>query len=419
MRLHDFVDAVTGDEPPMSRTIDDIITAGRRAERRRRVGFASAGAAGLVVVVIAGAFVVPTLGAQQSSPAAPVAVGAATSKPAGAQWPEAVPFTFTFKGYDAGTLHVQDPIAASTAYQIASVYSDGHTSNDKPMTAQEVEEQGDAFERNRKKAAAGKPALWAYLTVYRPGAFDPARIKDGTNVTVAGRRAVQATLPVGLDPQRPVEGGNKLFAWEYADNAWAAVTSFSGDRNTPSFEELGGLVEGLKPSRPTPALVPFTVGYLPDGYVPLQIGTHAMPGLNGIAAARAGDYGGATYTKAAVPTTGLTAPYDAAEGGIKDGFHIFVTPSSSANQTPQPGVTKCYDVSDRRVREGGSGRSGRLAGGFCNIWSADGTVVLQVSSDGLGNTLPRVELEKIAKGITVADVADESTWTPATDALRP
>ncbi|MCZ7473008.1 hypothetical protein [Micromonospora sp. WMMC273] len=413
MRLHDLVDAVTGDEPPMSRTVDDIITAGRRAQRRRRAGFASAGAAGLVVAVVAGAFVVPTLGAQQSPPAAPFVAGAAASKPAGAEWPDPASFTFTFTGYDAGTLHVQDPIVASTAYQIAPVYSDGHTSNDKPMTAQEVEGQGDAFERNRKKAAAGKPSLWAYLTVYRPGAFDPARIKDGANVTVAGRRAVQATLPVGLDPQRPVDGGNKLFAWEYADNAWAAVTSYSGDKATPSFEELGGLVEGLKPSRPTPALLPFTVGYLPDGYVPLQIGTHATAGLGGIAAARAGDYGGATYTRSAAPTTGLTAPYEATEGGLRDGFHISVIPSSSANQTPEPGETKCYDVPDR------PGWDGPQADIWCQFRSADGAVVVEVSPDRAGNTPPRVELEKIAEGITVADVTDESTWTPAATALRP
>ena len=78
---------------------------------------------------------------------------ARASKPAGAEWPDAAPFTFTFTGYDAGTLHVQDPIVASTAYQIASVYSDGHTSNDKPMTRQEVEEQGDEFLRNKENGS--------------------------------------------------------------------------------------------------------------------------------------------------------------------------------------------------------------------------------------------------------------------------
>ncbi|MBY8871668.1 hypothetical protein K7640_07420 [Micromonospora sp. PLK6-60] len=409
MQLPDLVDAVTADEPPMTRTADDIIAAGRRADRRRRAGFASAGAAGLVVVAVAGAFALPTLSTEPNTPVTPAPAGATT---AGTAPP---PFTFTFRGYDAGTLHVQDPIATSTAYQIASVYSDNHTSNDKPVTAEEAEAQSDSVERKRNgKAAGGKPSLWAYLTVYRPGAFDPAGIKDGRNVTVAGRRGVQATLPVGLDPQRPMDAGNKLFAWEYADNAWAAVTSFSSDRATPSFEDLGGLVEGLKPSPPRPARVPFTVGYVPDGYLPLQTGTHAMPGLSGIATARAGDYGGATYTRPGLPTSGLTAPYDAVEGTIRDGFHIFVTPSTSANQSPEAGTTKCHQVDKRRARE-----VGVPIGDFCNIWSADGKMLLQVSATGFDNTLPQAELLKIAKGITVADVDDESTWTPAADALRP
>ncbi|MFJ6154370.1 hypothetical protein ACWD6L_02930 [Micromonospora profundi] len=412
MQLHDLVDAVTGDEPPTARTVDDIILAGRRAERRRRAGFASAGAAGLVVVAVAGAFLLPVLGAEQGTPA-PAPAGTAASGNGAAEWSDAAPFTFTFKGYDAGTLHVQDPIVVSTAYQIASVYSDGHTSNDKPLTKEEADAQGDTIEQ--KKKAGGKPSLWAYLTVYRPGAFDPAGIKDGRNVTVAGRKAVQATLPVGLDPQNELDPRNKLFAWEYADNAWAAVTSVSTDQAAPSFEDLGGLVEGLKPSRPTPAPVPFTVGYVPRGYKPLQIGTHALPGLSGIATARAGDYGGATYTKPAAPLSGLTAPYDQGEGTIKDGFHIFVTPSTSSNQSPEPGTTKCHNASNRPVGDGG----GPEVGGFCNVWSADGKVVVQVSTGGLGNGLSQSELEKIAKGITVADVNDESTWTPAAKALQP
>ncbi|MFB9239940.1 hypothetical protein ACFFWC_31185 [Plantactinospora siamensis] len=410
MRLHDFVDAVTGDEPPMGRTVDDIVAAGRRAERRRRAGFASAGAAGLVAVAVVGAVALPRWGAERNSPAVPAPVGAAASGTAAATWPDAGPFTFTFRGYDAGTLHVQNPIAASTTYQIASVYSDNHASNDRPQTADEAEAQGGSAEQH-KNATGAKPTLFAYLTVYRPGAFDPAGIKDGKDVIVAGRRAVQATLPVDLDPQKPVDEGNKLFAWEYADNAWAAVTSLSTDSATPSFADLSGLVEGLRPSQPKPALVPFTVGYVPDGYLPVQIGTHAMPGLIGIATAREGDYGGATYTKPALPASGLTAPYDATEGVIRDGFHIFVTPSTSANQSPEPGTTRCYTPPERV--------GAPSHGSFCNVWGADGKVVLQVTATGTEHKLPRAELEKIAKGITVANVTDESTWTPATNALRP
>ncbi|MGY4912540.1 hypothetical protein [Micromonospora aurantiaca (nom. illeg.)] len=399
MQLRELVDAVTGDEPPMSRTVDDIVAAGRRAERRRRTRFATVGAAGLVAVAVAGAVTLPTLGAKRTAGDTPAL--SAASRPVGAAWPDAAPFTFTFRGYDAGTLHVQDPIVTSTAYQIASVYSDRHTSNDKPVTADEAESM-----EQKRTAAGAKPTLWAYLTVYRPGAFDPAAIKDGQNVTVAGRKAVRATLPFGLDPRNPLDPGNKLFAWEYADNAWAAVTSISGDTATPSFDDLGGLVTGLKPARPTPAPLPFTVGYVPRGYVPLQTGTHAMPGLSGIAAARGGDYGGATYTRPALPTSGLTAPFDSVEGAIRDGFHIFVTPSTSANQSPEPGAAKCYSGAVR-------------SGGFCNIWSADGSVVVQVSSEGVGGKLPQAELRRIAEGISVADVRDESTWTPAAAALTP
>ncbi|MEU1885428.1 hypothetical protein ABZ491_08095 [Micromonospora rifamycinica] len=414
MQLREVVDVVTAEEPPMTRTADDIVAAGRRAERRRRAGFASAGVAGLVVVAVAGAFTLPTLTAERGTTAAPAPAGATTTTGSTrAGWPAAAPFTFTFRGYDAGTLHVQNPIVTSTGYQIASVYSDGHISNDRPVTAEEIGAEGDPVEW-KKRAVGGKPTLWAYLTVYRPGVFDPAGIRNARKVTVAGHRAVQANLPVGLDPGKPISEGNKLLAWEYAPDAWAAVTSVSSDPATPSFQDLGGLVGGLKPSRPTPALLPFRVGYLPDGYRPLQTGTHAMPGLSGIAAARAGDHGGATYTRPAAPTSGLTAPYDAVEGGIKDGFHIFVTPARSSNQSPEPGVTKCHPGSDRQVP--GDDAAG---GGFCNIWNADGTVVLQVSGMGLGNRLPLAELERIARGITVADVRDESTWTPAAQALRP
>ncbi|WP_405427773.1 hypothetical protein [Micromonospora sp. NBC_00617] len=71
-------------------------------------------------------------------------------------------------------------------------------------------------------------------------------------------------------------------------------------------------------------------------------------------------------------------------------------------------------MSDQRGQDAGT-----EDGGFCNVWSADGKVVVQVSTSGLGNGLPRAELEKIAKGITVADVGNESTWTPAADALQP
>ncbi len=398
MQLHEFVDAATADAPPPVHTTDDIVAAGRRAERRRHVGFASVGAAGtagLVAVAVAGAVVLPSSAARRPSTPRPAIVGAA-SNGTSVQWTQTAPFTFSFRGYDAGRFHVQDPIVASTAYQISSVYEDGHTTNDRPVSPDDASGQ-----TKDKKAQGSDPTLYAYLTVYRSGAFDPSRINGGTALTVAGHKAIEATLPAGLDPKNATVPGNKELAWEYTDNAWAVVTSVSGSSDDPSFADLGGLVTGLKPGTPQPAKLPFTVGYVPAGYQPVQIGVHAMPGLDGIAAAREGDYGGATYARPTPATSGLSAPFDSPDGMIKGSFNIFVTPSGSSNQKAQPGRTACY------------------TGGFCNVWSADGTVQIQVSDEDTGANLPASELTRIAQSIKVADVTDETTWTAAATALHP
>lgn len=400
MQLHDVVDAVTADEPPPARTADDIVAAGRRAERRRRAGFASAGAAGLVAAVVAGSFALSSTGAGKATTEAGPATtanGAAAEPKSDAKWVDAAPFTFTFAGFDAGKFQVQDPIVTSTAYQIASVYETGRTSNDKPVSGDEAGATLDKLKNGGKR----EPTLYAYLTVYRPGAFDPAGIRDGKPVTVAGHKAVQATLPVGLDPKNPADPANKGLAWEYADNAWAMVTSISSDDADPSFADLGALVTGLKPATPKAAPLPFTVGYVPAGFAAVQTGTHAMPGLDGIASAREGDFGGATFARPAPAATGLSQPYDTVDGTIRNSFTIFVVPSENSNQKSQAGRTKCY------------------AGGFCNVWSADGKVQVQVSDEATGANLPEPELKKIAQSIKVADVHDESTWTPAAKALKP
>ena len=388
MQLREMVDMVTADEPPLAHTADDIVAAGRRAERRRRAGFASAGAACLVAVAVGGVFALPAIGGGQTTTNAGTA-----SKADEAQWGAAEPFTFTFPGYDVGKFHVQNPIVTSTAYQIASVYEDGRTTNDKPASGQATGQV--------KKPGSGNPTLYAYLTVYRPGAFDPAGIKDGKSVTVAGHKVVQANLPFGLDPKSPADPGNKEVAWEYTDNAWAVVTSISSDSADPSFADLTAVVTGLKPSTPEPAKLPFTVGYVPSGYQPVQTGTHAMPGLDGISTAREGDYGGATFARPAPATTGLTAPFGSGDGVIKGSFNIFVTPSGNSNQKAQAGKTKCF------------------ANGFCNVWSADGKVQVQISDEGTGASLSEAELTRIAQSIKVADVTDEATWTPAATVVKP
>ncbi len=79
MRLHEVVDAVTAEEPPLGFTVDDIVTAGRRAQHRRRVGLASAAAAGLAAVAAAAVFVLPSPSTRQTTPILPAPAATVSS----------------------------------------------------------------------------------------------------------------------------------------------------------------------------------------------------------------------------------------------------------------------------------------------------------------------------------------------------
>ncbi|MFI7548141.1 hypothetical protein ACIBQ2_00175 [Micromonospora sediminimaris] len=386
MQLREVVDVVTADEPPLSHSTEEIIRAGRKAERRRRAGFASAGAAGLVAVVVAGVSALPLVTTGQTSEVA-AGTGESNAAPhALAEWPDAAPFSFTFTAFDAGKLRVQDPIVASTAYQIARVYVDGMVTNDRAVTDQEDKQHSE-----QRKTAAGPSDkhVSAYLTLYRPGAFDPSGTEGGTSSTVAGRDAVQWTFtsPAG-----------RQLAWEYADDAWAVVTAYTHEA-APTFAELSALATAMKPSTPEAATLPFTVGHVPSGYAPVELGTRATSGVNGVASARDGNYGGAVYTKPALATTGLAAPWGSDGGNIPGSFTVFVTPSTNSNQQAEAGRTRCQQNDST----------------FCNVWSPDGKVQVQVSSEHLS----MAETTRIAESVTLADVQDQDTWIPAAEALVP
>ncbi|MEU4691412.1 hypothetical protein [Actinoplanes sp. NPDC023714] len=395
MRLHEVVDLATSDAPPDGNTIDDIVGKGRRAQRRRRAGFAGAGAA-LAVVAVSAAVTVPSIfgGTEQSTlpPAAAPSVATA-NKAEAATWEfPADPFQFTFKAFDAGRWHVADPIVASTSYQIASVYLDGRTSNDRAATEEEVAEMEENLNKKmRGEAVPEKPTIYAYLVVYRPGAYDPAKLTGATKLTVDGREAYQ----VG----GPGNGGmtRRTLAWQYEADAWAVLEAHSNSEEDPSDAELQKIVSGLKPSKAEPATLPFTLDYVPAGYQPVELGSHAISGLNGIAGARGGDYGGAIFANPAPATTGLVEPYGGVDGASLPGsFEIFVVPQSNSNQTTGNTTIKCGN-------------------GFCTHRSEDGKTSIQVASDG---RLSDGEMTKILEGLTLKNVKDDSTWANAADALK-
>lgn len=384
--MRDVVDTVTQDPPPLRYGVDDIVASGERAQRRRRFVRAGAGAASVVVALgVAAAVVVPSLssGPGVTGVSTPDAPAAAPAGPAG-------PFTFTFGAYTVGRLSVAAPITVSTSYQLASVYADGLVSNDKA-----VDESTEDTSRPQKGDPNYRPDpnapkhLWAYLTVYRPGAYDATKLAGAQRVTVAGRPGLEVTTT-----DESWKSGRTL-AWQYADDAWAVISSRSDDTAYPSADDLRQLAAGLRTEVRTPAKLPVKLSYLPAGYGLTEVGVHAMTGLNGVASARDGNFGGLLFSRPALPTTGLTGPYEGPDGANPAGsFVMFIVPKRNSNQQPAPGIT-CLN-------------------GFCNRWFAGNTVQVQVSSEGL---LSNAEMTRILEGVTVADVQNVATWTEVTASI--
>ncbi|MET7749627.1 hypothetical protein [Micromonospora sp. NPDC005367] len=389
MHVHELVETATSDAPPPRYTVDDIVAAGRTVQRRRRTAWTMASAALAVTGVVAAVSIgLPGTAARPPAGELPPADTslAATASPLtpAATWdfPDD-PFTYVFQRFDAGKLHVQDPIVVSRAYQIAALHIDGLVTNDHAVDAATI-----------MRPHGGDRSLYAYLTVYRPGAFDPHRF-TGDRLTIDGHQAIEQEGPSYGENLR------RALAWEYTDNAWAVAEAFA-DPSDVGFADLRGLVGGLRPSVPAPARVPFSVGYVPAGYHAAEIGQHAFASLNGIASAGDGNYGGAIFAAPALPITGLTEPYGGPEGDDPPGsFQILVLPNVRSNQSLKDGEQPPPEP--------------RCGNGFCTSWTSDGRTTIQVAS---GGRLTEAEMVRILKGIKLADVTDDRTWPPAATALR-
>ncbi|MEV4625575.1 hypothetical protein AB0J90_04715 [Micromonospora sp. NPDC049523] len=372
MRMRNLVELATSEPPPLRYSVDEIVESGRRGQRRRRLGWAASGATAVAVFGVVAAVTIPSLsGTASVETASPSAANAGALSTGGTQTVPvaAQPFTFTFGAYQVGKLRVAQPIIVSTAYQLAPVYADGLTTNDK------------ASDPNQEKPPRSA-SLYAYLTVYRPGAYDPTKLAGARQVTVGDRQGLE------VDGSGPM-GATRTLAWEYNTNAWAVIDASSSAADYPAAEDLRELAAGLRGSTPTAAKIPIKMAYVPSGYQLDEVGMHAMTGLNGIAGARDGDYAGLLFSDPALPTTGLTEPYGGVDGADPPGsFLVFVVPAANSNQQPSPGVT-CMN-------------------GFCNRWAANGTVNLQVAS---GGRLSNSEMTNILDGITLGNVQDDSTWT--------
>jgi hypothetical protein len=219
-QLSDLLDNARAETPPARYDLDDVVAAGRRRQRRRATGWATA-----TSVAVAAAIGLP----QVVTPSAAPAPRPAATSAAPAARPAAVEYTFA--GFTTGEFEVVDP----TVWQLSGETAEIHRSSG---------------------TEAGS------LTVFRPGVDPISGYKIAPKVTdaepVNGRRAFHiepATAPGGPAEYR--------FAWEYADDALAVVAPTEAAMTRA---ELRQVAEAFTTAPPHPVTLAFRVAALPDGY---------------------------------------------------------------------------------------------------------------------------------------------------------
>jgi hypothetical protein len=370
VRVDEVMDMATDDGPPLGLSVDDIVASARQVQRRRRTGFA----AGLAMAAVAAVAVTTTAlvppGHRAGKEAATVAASSSPAVTKAAAGPLlGDPLEFTFSGYSVGPVHVQNPIVAGNAYQIAAVTVDGTTDS-----------------RHRGKASDqrdAKPSLDATLTLYRPGAYAVQRLAGATSTTVAGHRALKVEHHESFGPWL------RTLAWEYAPSAWAVLDSNADRADLPTMRQLEATAAALTGAAARPVTVPFRLSYVPAGYDVFAVGDHMTGSLDAVGGPSATQYSGLFFAKSGLPKTGLRGPYDNMMPGA---FEIMI----SATTPDAPGTPGCD-----------SGLCTRLADG--------GKVSVEVASN-LGS-LSDAETMKVLNGVRLTDVHDTGTWVDIRTAL--
>jgi hypothetical protein len=286
--------------------------------------------------------------------------------------PEPAPlFTFTFRGYSAGQFRVVDPHEVTPAYQDATILGPA-THDGKPITA-----------------AVGS------LTVYQPGAFNPAKVRAGTKLAVLGRDAYEASFERHLLQFWNVDGtpgGTRaitavVLAWQYGENAWATVTSesFYPDGQIPLADKIK-LAEQLRFGERVRARIPFRPWYLPAGWA-LQSASGRGFATEDTGTVRA------VYAPADTTFDALTEPrsFDQYTAGPS------VIIAIAQQDTPPPDAPKKKDIC--------------IAGEHWCTWPLPGTGYYIAVHDP-SKTLLDGELLRIGQSLTFADLNDPTTWPP-------
>jgi len=250
--------------------------------------------------------------------------------------------------------------------------------------------------------ASGRPtsSYAGSLTVYRPGVALPAGLASGSRLTVQGREAYQhelsgeyhapgnpaavvadpgATLVVG-----PAVDHRYVLAWQYADKAWAVITSRPTDpaHVLPADVEVA-LADRFQPGPPVRARTPFQVGYLPAGW-------------------RLDSVSGQTFAAEDTGIVSVTyAPADPAPATS--------TSPPATTATRRPSVTITIAQQDNPPPDAPKKTERCSAVEHWCTWSIPGTR-FYVSLSDLSETVSTDELLAIGQSLVFADLDRPDTW---------
>jgi hypothetical protein len=365
------------DAPPPRYSVQDALTAGRKRQQRRRALWASTGSAA-VVLAVAGAVAVPQLLPEGTDRSTSVNAGAAPSK---AETPARAPFAYpssafsgTFAEYTVGDLTVDGTVLVTPGYQVASITAPG---------------KGQAHEDKNGGLYYG-PNVIGHVVTYAKGVFDPTKAQKDPKAGIGWFHAGEKQK--AFKPGVPAPYADSTYTWKYADDAWAQVI-VSGRLKYPA-TKLASIAEGLTGAAEKPVKVGIKLGHVPAGFVLGSAGTtsdYLEPTFAGASFLRLikGDF-----------------PYKNLTGTVGDPFivrdtqlpilSLQVYPASEQKYSPPGNAPYCPEE------------------GICYRYTADKKFFVELSGGGfIGNT----EMIKMLDSVEFADLTDESTWFPATEAV--
>lgn len=358
------------DSPPAPHTTaDDIIARARRIRGRRTAAAVAGGVVAsiaLAATAVTGLAAPTTRGHQAAGP--PVGPSASAAAPVSSAAPiQPTDFSTNLVDYRVGRYRIGPVGQVAPGYQEVPVYLDGQT----------WEDDGVKYPLNQ-----------ATITVYRPGVYDPTTFGGGGDDTliIGAPYEVQVAGKSGIGRDMmfvsPVEPGRKwvraALAWEYAPNAWATLIPGYGAADLPR-ADVAKIAAGFTKGNRRELRVPYRFGFLPDGWRP-------------VAVTQNGDKISSEVSQVYLHNGPLT---ESAASKIDEVFPhsvvLTVSKGESKDSIPAKDGLYCYTGRPPCVVVQGKYRVG--------VTAVDGA-------------LPDADVKRIAQGLQLVDLADQTTWVP-------